>query len=175
MTTGWPGRAGRSAYGVTMRDERPTVNSETEVNKDQMNLSFWQLGAMGLAAPKATMFWGPPGDAPAELRDGNFSWDQVIYENVALGSLPSYILSYVVNGTGDYTLTFDNEVLGRPDSDGVPQLEVLDFQFAIAGVNLQSGGASAVCEVTLVNPQTFDIQVRRNGFNSNQPYALAVW
>lgn len=172
MVAGWPGRAGRSAYGPTMRDERPTVDGTQEINADAVNLSFWQLGAMGLAAPKATMMWLPP---TVKLNHGNFSWDQTIYNDVVVGSLPAYILSYVVNGVGDYTLTFDDEVLGRPDDEGVPQLEVLDFQFGIADVNLSATGQRGFAEVTLVDAQTFRIRIRRGGAPADQPYTLAVW
>ncbi len=158
-----------------MRDERPTVDGSQEFNAEAVNLSFWQLGAMGLAAPKATMMWLPP---TVKLNHGNFAWDQTIYDDVALGSLPAYILSYVVNGTGDYTLTFDNEVLGRPDNEGVPQLEVLDFQFGLADVNLLAPTEATqrgFAEVTLVNPQTFRIHIRRGGIAVDLPYTLAVW
>lgn len=173
--SGWPLRAGRSAYGPTMRDERRTVNSKEEFNAEQANLSFWQLGAMGLGAPKAVMGWFPPSDEPEKLNHGNFSWDQTIYSNVIIANLPAYILSYVVNSIGDFTLTFDNNVLGRPDEDGVQQSEVLSFQFGIASPNLFVGGQRGSCEVTLVNPQTFRVQVFRSGTNANQPYTLAVW
>ncbi len=158
-----------------MRDERRTVNSKTEFTAAQANLSFHQLGAMGLIAPKAVMMWFPPGDEAADLRHGNFAWDQTIYNAVALGSLPSYISSYVVNGVGDYTLTFANQVLGRPDDDGIQQLEVLSFQFAMGDVNLSGGGVRGFFNVTLVNPQTFNIEITRSAVPSHQPYVIAVF
>lgn len=158
-----------------MRDERRTVNTKEEINASQLNLSWWQLGAMGLIAPKATMLWTPPGDDPAMLKHGRFTWDQVIYTDVELGNLPSYIASYVVNGVGDYTLTFENSVDGRPDEDGIPQTESLSFQFALGGVSLFAGGFRAFLEVTVVDPQTFDITVTRNSVPSHQPYTLMVF
>ncbi len=172
MTTGWPLREGRPSYGPVMRDERQTVDSQTEVNAAQMNQTFWQLGAMGLIAPKAVMQWeqGPP-----LLTHGNFAWDQTIYSGVAVGSLPSYITSYVENSTGNYTLTFDSQVLGRPDADGVQALEVLAFQFAIVDVNLITAGQRGIANVTLDDPQTFTIEVTRGGAPSDQPYTLVVF
>lgn len=174
--TGWPLRAGRAAYGAfDMRDERPTVNSEEEFNAAQANLSFWQMGALGLIAPKAVMQWAPVDEAPAKLLHGSFAWDQTTYADVALGSLPSYIASYVVNSLGDYTLTFNNSTLGRPDGEGIPQTEVLAFQFAWADVNLESSGARGFANVTMADAQTFNIEITRAGIPSGQIYCLAIF
>ncbi len=171
--TGWPLRAGRAAFGPTMRDERRTVDSEREINAEQANLSFQQLGGMGLIAPKAVMLWSDP--AVAELSLGLFAWDQVIYQDVAIpGGLPSY-LTYVQNGVGDYTVTFAASVLGRPDEEGVPQSEVLDFQFGLGDVNLLAAGLRGFVEITQLSPQSFNILTRRGGAASDQPYALALW
>lgn len=171
--TGWPLRAGRGAYGPTKRDERLTVDTEQEFNAEQANLSFWQMGAMGLIAPKAVMLWDPPG-AP-QLAHGNFAWDQVIYANVGLGSLPSYIASYVVNGVGDYTLTFNNSVAGRPNEDGQPETEVLAFQFAMADVNLTTTGSRGVVNVTMPDAQTFNVEILLAAAPADQSYFLAVF
>ncbi len=175
VVAGWPNRVGRNTWGPTMRDEKRQIDPSNSLNHDQMNLWWWQQGGLGLSAPKATMFWTPPGEGGLKLKVGLFSWDQTIYEDVAVGSLPAYILSYVVNGVGDYTLTFDNEVLGRPDGDGVQQLEPLSFASAVADVNLFAGGARGFVNVTLLTPQSLQIEITRAGFSSDQPYALSVY
>lgn len=175
MVDGWPLRVQRSNWGPDMQLEKQQIDPSNSLNAKQVNLQFWQSAGLSLAVAKAVMYWAPPGEGGEELTVGLFSWDQTIYENVALGSLPSYILSYVINGVGDYTLTFDNQVLGRPDEDGQQQLEVLAFQFAQADVNLFAGGARGFVNVTLLSPQSLQIEITRAGFPSNQPYALAVY
>ena len=169
--TGWPLRAGRLAYGPTMRDERRTVNPTTEFNASQVNLSFWQQGAMGLIAPKAVMFIGR-GEGPL-FKVGYFSWDDVIY--VDFPDLPSYV-TFTRNSVGNYTFQFATSVLGRPDEDGVQQLEALNFQFAWADVNIDlDPSVRAFAEVTQVDPQTFNVFVTRAGSPADEPFAIAFF
>lgn len=158
-----------------MEDERNAVNPDKEINADNVNLLFWQEAGLSLCAPKAFMRFDPPGDEAESLEFGLFSWDDTIYIDQPVQVFPSFITSYTVNGTGDYSVVFDNQVLGRPDEIGVQQLEPLFFQLGMAHINLFSGGSRGFAEFELVSPQEFRIRLTRGGFASNQPYAVAVW
>lgn len=162
MVAGWPHRAGRASFGAyDMRDERPTANPLEEFNAAEANLLFWQLGAMGIIAPKFALLCDPVAAASARVLYGAFAWDQTLI--TAPSPLPSY-LAFVANGVGDYTLTFDATVPGRPDEDGVQQAEALNFQFAYAEVNLTATlGTHAEARVTQAGSDfdvlTFDVGV----------------
>ncbi len=173
MVDGWPERVGRPNWGPDMREEKRQKDPSNSLNMEQMNLLFWQMGGISLSAPKAVMLWTPPGSV--ELTYGLFSWDDTIYQNVDVPSLPAVITSYVVNGLGDYTLTFDNQVLGRHDANGVQQLEALNFQYAVANVNLTTDGRRAFANATLLTPQSIQVQILRDAALEHQPYALAVY
>lgn len=169
--TGWPLRAGRPAFGPTMRDERPTVDSSQEVNADVINLSFWQLGAIGLAAPKAVMYFDD--NEVIDFESGYFAWDNAVYQDFP--GLPSYV-DFTINGAGDYTIEFDPTVLGRPDEEGVQQMEVLDFQFALADVSARFNTTQRLyAEVTQTNSQTFNVFTRRVAGLVNEPFAIALF
>ncbi len=153
-----------------MRDERPTVDSQREFNAEQANLTFWQTGAMGLIAPRAVMYFGD--NTPYEFQYGAFSWDNTVYDNFP--GLPSY-MRFTINGTGDFTIDFDTQVLGRPDADGVQQLEALSLQFAWADVNQRSATAERMyAEVDLVDPQTVNVLIHGTA-PADEPFVLAVF
>lgn len=171
--SGWPGRAGRSAYGLTMRDERLTADTEREFNAAQANLTFWQLGAMGLAAPKAVIQYKPTtSEPPGTFLYGAFSWDQTIYVG---GSPPSYLTITDISQT-NIEFAFDNTVLGRPDEDGVPQSEVLDFQFGFADMNVDIATTERwFAEFELTDPQTFHVRTYRGAVTDDAPFIVVVW
>ena len=176
MVDGWPGRAGRSNFGVTMRDERRQVNPADSLSAAQVNQEFWQVGAFGLCSPKATLFIFPPGDPPAHISVGLFAWNQTIYNNPgATEPLPTDVAALTVNGTGDMSVEFDSTVLGRPDDNGDQQQETLGFQFGFADVNLYVSGTRGFAEFELVSSVEFRVRTFLAGTPSAQPFAVMVW
>lgn len=122
--TGFPLRTGRGGFGPTMRDERRLANPESEIGAEQVNLTWWQLGALGLVAPLALLVFDPV--APLRVRLGLFAWHQQVLVDTLAANLPSW-LTVAVPSTGTMTFTFDATVPGR---DG--QLQALTLRGGIA-------------------------------------------
>lgn len=113
--TGFPIRTGRAGYGPVLRDERKLANPEQELNAQQLNMTFWQLGGLGLVAPLALLVFDPV--APLHVRLGLFAWHQLVLVDTPASGLPSW-LTVAVPSTGTMTFTFTATVPGR---DGLPQ------------------------------------------------------
>lgn len=113
--TGFPIRTGRAGFGPTMRDERRLANPQQELNAQQLNLTWWQLGAMGLVTPLAVLVFDPV--APLRVRLGLFAWHQSVLVDTLAANLPSW-LAVAVPSLGTMTFTFTATVPGR---DGQPQ------------------------------------------------------
>lgn len=150
--TGWPVRTGRSAYGPTMRDDRPRVRPDQELDAATVELLWWQLAGQGRAAPLATLFNDPFAveSLVPRIRWGAFVWYQALVLNVPYASVPAALLTVTKNGTGDFSYVFPANVNGR---DGLPHpLTILGAVATPCGV--QDGAEDLVplnvrCEVMI--------------------------
>lgn len=152
---GWPLRTGRQDYGVEMRDERQMVDPTKELRAKEMNLLFWQLGAMGLAAPKAAMLYRPSTLTSERIKYGGFAWDvnEDVYRDVELSSIP--YLAVTRNGVGDHTFTFDATVDG---SGGNPEALVFEFGLAMANHRDPWSGVPAKATVEKVDASNWRVK-----------------
>lgn len=173
-TTGWPNRAGRISFGPQMRDERPTVNPRQELNGDKMNLAFWQVGALGLLAPKISIIFEP--GSPDMIRRGAFAWDQTLYRDIGVADYPSY-LTVVKEGVGDWCFQFQETVLGRPDADGVPQGQSLSFSSGFVAAFQYGAYVSQVMGMfELLDIQDLLVQTTdHSGTLIDRPFILMAW
>lgn len=149
--TGWPVRTGRSAFGPTMREDRPSVRPDQELDAAKVELLWWQLAGLGMCAPLAMMFNDPFSveSLLPRIRWATFAWYQQIVIDVVYASMPSFV-TVVKNGAGDFTYTFAATALGR---DGLPH--TLTVRGAVAQpCGIQNGEEDTVpanlrCEVTV--------------------------
>lgn len=168
MVAGWPGRVGRDGFGdYDMQDERLPEDPQRYVQAYQLNLQWWQIGAMGLIAPKFVIGLEP---SDSIIRFAAFTWDQQLYINTDV--FPSY-LTYQKNSPGDYTFTFTSPVQGRPDEDGNPQNEVLAMQFGMADANDLSA-QRLQAEVGVSGGLVFDVLVNQVGGGAVDPTVVVL-
>jgi hypothetical protein len=149
--TGFPSRTGRSDFGPTMKNDRPIVRPDQEINASQVELLWWQLAGLGMVAPLATFFDDPytVESLQPRIRWGAFAWHQEILTDVIYANLPSF-LTRVANATGDITYTFAATALGRDD---LPHTLTVRGAIAVP-CGIQDGVEDTVpdncrCEVTL--------------------------
>lgn len=94
--SGYPSIPTRASFGPTYRDERPVVDSETELGADVMNLAFWQLAGAGRTLPRAVL--SISGGATPVVGFQALAFDP----NGVLNKL-----AITRTGAGDYSFTFD--------------------------------------------------------------------
>lgn len=126
--TGWPLRTVRADFGPKMKDERPLVDPNQELNAEQVNLAWWQLAGLGVVSPQAVFFYDPNNDESGtpRIRWGAFTWHQSILFNVVDAGFPSF-LAITHHAVGDISFTFTSTVTGR---DGDPHALTLFGAFA---------------------------------------------
>ncbi len=175
MVAGWPGRAGRSSFGPTMHDERLVDDTERHFVAYQANLTFWQLGAIGIVAPLATFSIEDRGDGDFGMSYGAFAWDQTLHLNLANNVYPSYF-TFVEVSEGIYTVEFDAQVLGRPDENGIPQMESLAIRYgrAIAQPN-NPIGQRFFAEFELTDAQNIEIRLSISGSPNGDNFMVKLW
>ena len=157
MSNGFPNRPARIDFGPEMQNKRAPTNSETDLNADQMNLTFWQTAGAGRVLPMAVILFD--GVAPA-----------ITFQALAFdprGELS--LLAFVKDATGDYTFTFATTYKDESGKDVsfVPR-------FAIC---MTQGGAIGD-KATAVVPSGQSVQVTYRDSSdilTDGVFMLAVW
>lgn len=163
---GFPARSGRGEYGPDKVDEKRRRDPRTEFNADQAQLTFWQLGAMGLIAPFAVIVYDGVTDAEVH---SHFAWDGTLYTTtnpyVAITKL----------GTGQYRFLFDANV---PNKLGVLQTLAIQGAWAEAmGTAVHAlANKRAEADVVATSPGQVDVNVRTAaGALADQDVVLLVF
>jgi hypothetical protein len=130
------------------------VNPTKEIPASAMELSFWQLGGLGLVAPKGVVYYRPVTITNERILHGAFVWDQQRYTNVVPASFPSY-LSVTRLGVGAHQFDFDAQVT---DLNG--DLALLELKFGIAAPCESPANQRAEVEVVSDSPASIIVRTR---------------
>ena len=155
--SGYPNRPPRIAFGPQMLNKRDPTNAETDLNADQMNLSFWQMAGAGRVLPMAMLLFN--GTVP-----------EIIFQSLAFDPKQELgALAFVKDATGDYTFTFATTYKDESGAD-------VSFtpQFSMAMV--QGGAVGTKANPQTVNGQNVQVLVRDNvEALIDGTFMLAVW
>lgn len=83
----------------------------------------------------------------------------------------------IIPGAGNYTFVFQSQVLGRPDQNGVQQLQPLTLQHGLVGPNPVAAPSDQLFgEFELQSPSAFNVKIRDGaGTLVDHPFTVAVW
>ena len=156
---GYPDLPTRDSFGPTRESVRPVQNPERELGAAEMNLAFWQVAGAGRTLPQAVFIYDPNATPGNEL-----SYQALAFDPKQL--LPS--INPTVNGTGDFTWTFDTTYLNE---QGVAR----PFTPKAAMAMVQGGAAQVKAGVTL-NGQTVQVETQDGASVAvDVAFILLVW
>lgn len=155
--SGFPNRPARIVFGPQMKNKRPPVIAETDLNANQMNLDFWQVAGAGRVVAMAVILFD--GVTPAIISQALAFDPRQELEDIA----------FVKNATGDYTFTFASTYKDEQGNDVsfAPRFSMAQFQ-----------GGTPGDKATPFDPSGQDVLVRvRNAAEAliDGTFMLQVW
>lgn len=168
--SGYPTLITRAALGPTYKDERPVENPETDLGARALNLAFWQLSGVQMAAPRALLIaeWNTTSSAFDLSRQGE-AWSP------QSTSAPTLARS----AAGKYSYTF---AASYPDVDGTEVSTVLHgAQVSVLDVtDAEIEGDETIVGYARVDGLAVHVRLARYdsgvfGAYEDRRFALMVW